>query len=62
MDRVVLDEHDRFCRPPGLRTVDAVELLEVNDEIARLAKPVSASCRAAKSRRSAVALHSSISI
>jgi hypothetical protein len=25
-------EHDRFGRPPGLRAVEAVELLEVNDE------------------------------
>jgi hypothetical protein len=30
----VLDEHDRFGRTPGLRAVEAVELLKVNDEIA----------------------------
>ena len=31
---IVLDQHDRFGRPPGLRSVEMVELLEMGDEVA----------------------------
>ena len=35
MDRaIVLDQHDRLDPPPGLRTIEPVELFEMGDEIA----------------------------
>src|SRR5271166_5895346 len=40
MDRpVVLDQHDGFCHPPGLGAVDAVELLQMRNEIAAALGP-----------------------
>ena len=31
---IVLDQHDRLGLPPGLRSIETVELLEMDDEIA----------------------------